>query len=373
MDALLDLVGEIYEASYNPDHWDAVATGLCRLLNARAGVIILEDHEGRTRGMIGAHGLSKTVRAAYRFGISKHDYTFQLQRREPLGKARQIVQAEEVRTEHPFYYRLILKPNDIGFLTAMNIYNDEEWHVGIGLHRSFQAEPFSDDDHLVLQQLYPHFKRALRIHKEFHRLRTRQQTLQSALDRFMIGLIILGPDGVVSYRNPVAEVMLRQHRTLVIDQHGRLNAHYPQEHQRLHELIAYVSTADRQDVNSRNQAVGLHHPDREYALNLMLAPLGDTLIDGFQPAGSVALYLCDPDPTFNLPAEALRTLYDMTPAEAGVAIALVNGRSPSQISEQHGVSVDTVRSQLKSIYYKMGVNKQQDVIRILLSGVMQVG
>ena len=38
VDALLDFVGEIYEASYNPDHWDHVAVGLCRLLNARSGL-----------------------------------------------------------------------------------------------------------------------------------------------------------------------------------------------------------------------------------------------------------------------------------------------------------------------------------------------
>lgn len=373
MDALLNFVGEIYEASYNPGHWDTVATGLCKLLNARSGAIIMDDHECRIRGMIGAHGLPRAVRTAYRFGISKYDHTFQLQRREPLGKARQIIQAREIQADHPFYYRFILKPNDIGFLAGMNVYNDDEWHVGIGLHRSFQAEPFSDEDCLTLQRLYPHFKRALRIHKEFHRLRTRQQTLESALGRFMTGLIILGPDGTVNYCNPVAEAMLSQHQALTINRHNHLQAHYPQENQQLQELLTRLMTADRQDVTTHNQAMGLNHPDREHSINLMFAPLEGFLTDDPQPTGSVALYLCDPDSTFNLPAEALRSLYDMTPAEAGVALALVNGQSPNQISEQHGVGIETVRSQLKSIYFKMGVKKQQDVIRTLLSGVMQVG
>lgn len=372
VDALLDFVGEIYEASYNPDHWDHVAVGLCRLLNARSGAIFLEDHESGTRDMIGASGLPRPVRAAYRFGMSKYDHTFQIQRLEPLGEARNIIRAEDIRHEHPFYYRLILKPNDIGFLVGMNVYNDHEWHVGIGLHRSFQAEAFSEQDSLTLQRLYPHFKRALRIHKEFHRLRTRQQTLESALGRFMTGLIVIGPDGLVSYRNPVAEAMLAGHKALSIDSRNQVRAHYPQEHQRLQALIDELLRADRQDVSTRNQAIGLNHPDREHALTLMLAPLDDALHEDARAAGSVALYLCDPDSAFNLPAETLRSLYDMTPTEAGVTIALVNGRSPAQISEDHGVRIDTVRSQLKSIYYKMGVNKQQDVIRVLLSGVMQV-
>lgn len=373
MDALLDFVGEIYEASYNPGHWDDVAAGLCKLLKARSGAIFLDDHEGRIRGMIGAHGLPKQVRAAYRFGMSKYDHTFQLQRREPLGKARQLLRAEDIRTEHPFYYRLILKPYDIGFLAAMNVYNDEEWHVGIGLHRSFQAAPFSDDDCLILQRLYPHFKRALRIHKEFHRLRNRQQTLESALGRFMTGLIIVDPDGNAIYCNPVAEAILSRHQALSINGDRRLQAHYPQENQRLRTLLAQLATADRQDISTHDQAIGLNHPDRKHALNLMLAPLAGAMTGTVQTTGGVALYLCDPDTSFHLPAEALRSLYDMTPTEASVAMGLVNGLSTMQISEQHGVSLETIRSQLKSIYLKMGVNKQQDVIRTLLSGVVRIG
>lgn len=370
---IMDFIGEIYEASYNPGHWDKVVGDLCRLLNARSGGIFMDDHECRIRGMIGAHGLPSAVKAAYRFGMSKYDLTFQLQQREPIGGARQIINSREIQGEHPLYYRIILKPNDIGFLAAMNVYNDDEWHVGIGLHRSFQAAPFSSQDCMLLHTLYPHFKRALRIHKEFHRLRTRQEMLQSSLGRFMIGVIIIGPDGMVSYSNPVAEAILSQHQALAIDNQGRLQAYYSQENQRLQTLVAQLSIADRQDVNTRNRAIGLNHPDRVHGLNLMLVPLDESLTGEPQPAGSVSLYLCDPDSTFNLPVEALRSIYDMTPAEAGVAIALVNGQSPSQISEHHGVSVDTVRSQLKSIYHKMGVKKQQDVIRILLSGVMQVG
>jgi DNA-binding NarL/FixJ family response regulator len=54
-------------------------------------------------------------------------------------------------------------------------------------------------------------------------------------------------------------------------------------------------------------------------------------------------------------------------AESGVASALVNGLSVEQIAERHQVSRETVRSQLKSIFGKLGVSKQQDVVRLLLN------
>jgi DNA-binding NarL/FixJ family response regulator len=60
-------------------------------------------------------------------------------------------------------------------------------------------------------------------------------------------------------------------------------------------------------------------------------------------------------------------LFHFTRAESGVASALVNGLSVEQIAERHQVSRETVRSQLKSIFGKLGVSKQQDVVRLLLN------
>ncbi|WP_290522517.1 LuxR C-terminal-related transcriptional regulator [Alcanivorax sp.] len=366
MEALLDFVGEIYEASYKPDHWDHVMEQLCsRFMQAKSGAIFIEDHSSNTRSMIGAYGLPAAVRTSYRFGMGKYDHTFKIQSRMPVGEASQVTEAERVRKDHPFYYRLILKPNDIGYISAINIYNDEEWHVGIGLHRSFSAPPFSEQDCKTLTLLYPHFNRALRIHREFHRLRTRQQTLHEALSRFMIGLIIVGPDGRVSYQNPVAETLMANHGGLSL-KNGRPSAHYPDEDHRLQTLINKQRNMDSQDIKARTEALGVHHPDREMNMNVIVSPLATEQNIVPQQPGSVALYLSDPDSALNLPASAIQSLYGMTPKEAHVAIALTNGLNPSQISEQNNVSVDTVRSQLKSIYSKMGVNKQQDVIRVLL-------
>ena len=47
MDGLLDFVGEVYEASYNPGHWNRVMTLLCEeIMDARSGAIFIEDHQG---------------------------------------------------------------------------------------------------------------------------------------------------------------------------------------------------------------------------------------------------------------------------------------------------------------------------------------
>lgn len=366
MQELLDLIGDIYEAAYQPGLWDDVLKKLCTLMDSRSGAIFFHDFEDNTRDMLGSFGLPTATLLAYRLGLSKYDYTFQMQATAPSGRAQQLVDSEDFKKSHPFYYRFLLKPNDIGFLGAINIYNDEEWHIGIGLHRSFTNQPFSQEELAKLELLLPHFQRALRIQKEFVHLRREKQTLETALNRFMLGVIILNSDNSLYYTNPVAENFLTKHPALRINSEQRLQAHSAQENITLYNSLFKLRQTDKKQRASNQVALSVHHPDKEHGLHILAVRLDENEANPL-----LALYIADPELSFNLPPEALQNLYGMTPAEANVAIALANGASAQQISERHQVSIETVRSQLKSIYSKMNVNRQQDVVRLLLSGVLR--
>lgn len=366
MHELLDFIGEIYEAAYRPEHWDVVAEGLCRLLNAKSAAIFFDDYESHLRDVAGSYGLPNTTIMAYKLGLSKYDFTFQLQRNEPIGIAKQLIDANEIKVSHPLYYRMLLKANNVRYIGAMNIYNDKEWHIGIGIHRDFNSQPFSTDELNTLSLLTPHFQRALRIHKEFITLRNRQQTLEATLNRFMLGVIILNPDDTIQFSNPVASALLTEHPAIRINHEGKLQPYLAQENIALYGAINRLRQNDKKSRKLSQMALSVHHPDKEHGLHILLSQLP-------QQNGDMQMvaYLADPTTSFHLPLATLQSLYGMTPAEANVAIALANGASPQQISERHQVSIETVRSQLKSIYGKMGVNKQQDVVRLLLSGVLR--
>jgi DNA-binding CsgD family transcriptional regulator len=62
---------------------------------------------------------------------------------------------------------------------------------------------------------------------------------------------------------------------------------------------------------------------------------------------------------------ALQKLFDLTAAEARVAISICNGDGVAEIAESHNVSIGTVRNQLKSVFAKIGVNRQPDLVRLV--------
>jgi len=42
---LLDFVGDIYEASYKPGHWEVVMEKLCQLTGSKSSVLIIENQK----------------------------------------------------------------------------------------------------------------------------------------------------------------------------------------------------------------------------------------------------------------------------------------------------------------------------------------
>ncbi|MEM7192971.1 MAG: alpha/beta hydrolase, partial [Pseudomonadota bacterium] len=63
--------------------------------------------------------------------------------------------------------------------------------------------------------------------------------------------------------------------------------------------------------------------------------------------------------------EALNRVYRLSAAEASIAIALAEGASPHAIAEQRGVSLHTIRTQIKSALRKLNASAVPELVRIV--------
>lgn len=73
------------------------------------------------------------------------------------------------------------------------------------------------------------------------------------------------------------------------------------------------------------------------------------------------------DPYEKLPVDVgtIKDLFGLTSTEARVAINIGSGDDVSEIAATHGVSIGTIRNQLKAVFAKMGVNRQSELVRLL--------
>jgi DNA-binding CsgD family transcriptional regulator len=108
---------------------------------------------------------------------------------------------------------------------------------------------------------------------------------------------------------------------------------------------------------------------RDYAVLVTPLSVQKTLFALKHPAAAV--FVTDPEKEQDIPATRLQDLHGPTPAEARVAVAVVSGMTVKDIARAQGTSLNTVRSQLKSVFEKLGVHRQSELVRCLLSGPFQ--
>ena len=80
-----------------------------------------------------------------------------------------------------------------------------------------------------------------------------------------------------------------------------------------------------------------------------------------------AVFITDPQAVQLPSVERLGELYGLTPTEAKVACEFARGQSYKQVAQRLKISEDTVRAHIKQIYPKTRVNRQSDLVRLVLS------
>jgi DNA-binding CsgD family transcriptional regulator len=63
---------------------------------------------------------------------------------------------------------------------------------------------------------------------------------------------------------------------------------------------------------------------------------------------------------------ALQVRFGLTTAEAEIAQAIANGAGLQAVATARGVSIQTVRSQMKAIFRKVGVKSQVQLVSLVL-------
>ncbi|WFU32396.1 helix-turn-helix transcriptional regulator [Bradyrhizobium brasilense] len=72
-------------------------------------------------------------------------------------------------------------------------------------------------------------------------------------------------------------------------------------------------------------------------------------------------------------AQVIQGLFDLTPAEARVARGIAAGASVQALAIKAGVTVGTIRQQLKSVFAKTGVSRQAELVGMLVGSALRGG
>ena len=246
--------------------------------------------------------------------------------------------------------------------------NDEI--AAIGIHRPQGGVTYSDKDKQRVAQFLPHLQRALQIRRRLIDPAIKQLAALDALERPGTAILIASRDGRMLYANRNADDLLRAGVGIAVIA-GRLATGHRATTDRLAALIRGAVDTAAGSGASPGGALAIEREDR-LLLTVLVAPFRPAR-DGFGAAVPAAIvFIRDPEsPTPMI--LALRGLFGLTPAEACIAGMLAEGRAIDDIAPRQGITRNTVRVHLKSIFAKTGTARQAQLVALILRSVAMIG
>lgn len=366
------LTGEVYEASHNPDHWQTVLGLICRLTNSNSATLLFRDHDVGRASLAFSTGFPEQVMIDYNNYYGSKDPSYALyQRMVPVGTAKACHQLVPDRDEFealsPEFFDW-MERIDRYYFAGATLFDENDVIAAIAIQRSRDRGKWSNRRMELLTELVPHIQRALKIHREFSRLKSRETALQIGLDKMVMGLVLFDHLGHVVYTNPMADTILKKHPA--VQKHGeRIIGTHPEDGRKLNDLVNRAVRLTS-SANFEPQAIGLRGPKGGDVLPVLVTAIRprDRLADTSGNRIRAAMYFSDPTHSHPMSPDTLIEAYGLTAAEAWVAIGIANGLSVEEVAEQSGTSINTARSQLRSIFRKTETSRQTELVKLLLTG-----
>lgn len=361
---LSEVLGILYDAAADPSLWGPFIERLARRTGATSAALVMHDFARAFCSVASSWELNPELNRLYEEHYHTLDVWAQRGSAHPefVCHSRSICPLSELKTTE--IYNELLVPSGIEHAMFAFPENGKSRLFGVSLYRDRSRPEFTESDLQILHFLAPHLHRVFKLHIRFSELKACSSGFENALDMVPSGIALLSLDGQIVFMNRSATALVAERDGLLSTSNG-FRAEQKTESELLTKAIWQATSTSNGRSTSVGGALFISRRTRP-PLQVLISPIRPSTVQLSQRIG-VVVFINDPCRTQRPADTLLRTLYGLTRAECRVALLLSDGRSPREIAETIGVTENTVRSQIKSIYNKTGVKRQSELIRLLVS------
>ena len=355
------LVLQLYRGCTNTEAWEQVLDQLCDEVGVRSAVVqaIKFSCDDDVETYWYAQD-SQTDFRLYQSLISdtKNPRFDRRRRMFAFGKFvgdEQLFVGREEMIQHKWFHQSLADLDCGRFLGALlPLVGDH--YVAIGLHRSVgNPNDFRDEELRRLSMLLPHLRQATELTLSLGEGQRLNNLLGACLDRWQCGVVICDLEGRVEWMNRPAHERIGQSTVLHL-RDGMLRA--------AGETDAALRRALRCQPARPTQTTFLALDSTFDRLHLAIQHLAGT--DRTIGTGARLIMISDGNICGDVPATALSVMFGLTRAESLLASAIVRGSTLEEYARGRGVTIGTVRFQLRQVLSKTGSSRQSDLVRKVL-------
>lgn len=346
------LITSAYDAVLHEASWAPVLERLAVLTGSNSCAYVTID--GPLPEIVEEYGFDPAVTDEYNRHYAAFDPFHGAILRKPRSLPlidRQVVSADFVKQSS--WFQDFMPRHHLYTMLVLPLFRDGELVGSFNTQKFCGQGDFSADEFAAMQAVTPHLIKAAQLSTKMSGLRQSVAYSEAMLDRLGLPLLLTDEAGKVLLVNRAAELLIAREPALRLQQ-GTFSVH-GSDGTRTPRRSAHI-------VEMSIPRGGARKP-----LRLTMLPVSPhSAVNSLWQRPMMMIVIDDPETIPVGLTEILQGLFSMTAAEARVCVALAcEGLSPQSCADVFGVSITTIRSQIRSIYSKTGVKRQMELVRML--------
>lgn len=355
----------LYEAAVNPSLWPRALAAFADLTQCRDVILsVIDKKRGQPRLFLsGCRVFSPEALRAYLTHYYKVDPLLQSAASErPAGSlllCHEYVSPEVAATNESYQDYLI--PLGGRYMGGWCLENNEATLAAFTMQA--RDAPFERKKVERWGLMAQHARQAVSLSLQLAERTSQAYMLRQAIDNAGLVCIMVDGDSKLIDCSAAAAALFEHGGSLKVHIGGRLATDSETGTKRLRQLVTLAATGGGGGVMRLTNAAC------DNFCMIQVAPGGMSMDNPFDPryAGCALVFVRQPPKSRPVDVQQIRVALDCTQAEAEVAAALISGHSPTRISADRGVTLTTVRTQIRSLLTLAGLNRIPELVALLAS------
>lgn len=277
---------------------------------------------------------------------------------------------EQFVANSPFYQEFLI-PYGGRYLSGTKLVENEHFLVLLGALRGQGSQPLNPAEIGDLNRIRGHMIESVQTYLHLYETYAQAGVGKQLLNELRYPALLIDSYRAIVYRNERAADLLATRGTLM--GHGnQLRCRNPEDDGRLLESIRSLGLNTSPDNSSERRNRGFVRLAKDgdgSGLAIFLTAIRpDEVMRSFGHASLALLVLHEPSNERAFDPFIVAEIFGLTPAEAKVAVRIAQGHSIEQITQDFGIAVTTIRSQLKAVFAKTWTSRQSE-LAVLLSNL----
>lgn len=363
-------IAGIYAAANGRRSWPEALNELADLLKLWT-VQVLGIDKRRGHPIFSAHGGYAPPQAALDYFRTYHvmDPRVSLAMSVPVGEWVHCHEHFDERfVAQSAFYQEFLIPHGGRWVSITSVIDNDDVRFMVGFMRGQGASPVQPDEMELLHRVRLHMSEALQNAVHLRQTYAELGMTRELLSQFNHPMLLVDETRGIWHRNPAAQTLLER-KGLVEERNGFLLGLDRASDEALTEAVHGLALGDTTPQATREKrVVNLRSVQGVRHLAFVSAVRPHQTMGAFgHVSQALVMFHCPSAEQPVLDPFIVAECFDLTPAEARVAVQIASGLNAKEVARNTGVAVSTVRTQIQSAMEKAGVDRQADLIRALLA------